>query len=174
MKCQYCGKEIAPNTKRRKFCSKFCLHQSWLEKLRRETLERKMTPIVCRICGKQFTPKNSGAELFCSPDCRKEARNQRQKKYGNTIITKRCAFCGKEYSAAKDSGKYCSSECRRNGRNETVRKNKAPPPHNKSLDEWAREAFACGLDYGNYRALIDRGKTYEQLKVQYESRMLTT
>ena len=34
----------------------------------------------------------------------------------------------------------------------------------KTLDDWLREADACGLDYGTYRALIAQGKTFEQLK----------
>lgn len=37
----------------------------------------------------------------------------------------------------------------------------------KTLSDWAREAAECGLDYGNYRALIERqGKTFEELKAQ--------
>lgn len=40
----------------------------------------------------------------------------------------------------------------------------------KSLAEWCREAAECGLDYGNYRALINMGKTFEELKAQAESR----
>ena len=34
----------------------------------------------------------------------------------------------------------------------------------KTLDDWAREADECNLDYGTYRALIAAGKTFEQLK----------
>ncbi len=34
----------------------------------------------------------------------------------------------------------------------------------KKLSEWAREAQACDLDYGTYRALIESGKTLEEIK----------
>lgn len=33
----------------------------------------------------------------------------------------------------------------------------------KPLSEWEAEANDCHLDYGNYRAAINRGKTYEEL-----------
>ena len=39
----------------------------------------------------------------------------------------------------------------------------------KTLDDWAREAAECNLDYGTYRALIAAGKTFEQLKVEQRS-----
>lgn len=34
----------------------------------------------------------------------------------------------------------------------------------KTLEDWVREARECNLDYGNYRALIAAGKTFEELK----------
>ncbi|MBR3499709.1 MAG: hypothetical protein IKO05_12115 [Selenomonadaceae bacterium] len=33
-----------------------------------------------------------------------------------------------------------------------------------------REARECNLDYGNYRALIAAGKTYEELKATADTR----
>lgn len=39
----------------------------------------------------------------------------------------------------------------------------------KTLDDWAREADECNLDYGTYRALIAAGKTFEQLKAERRS-----
>ena len=40
----------------------------------------------------------------------------------------------------------------------------------KTLEDWAREADECNLDYGTYRALIAAGRTFEQLKAQADRR----
>lgn len=98
----------------------------------------KKRDATCRICGKQFTPKIA-TEFFCSPECRKEATRRREKKY-------RVQKCAQQ-------------------RAKTV-VDKAVKRPIKTLDDWCREAAACGLDYGNYRALIAQGKTFEQIKAE--------
>ena len=68
--------------------------------------------------------------------------------------------------------KFCSVECYRKSLRKSFLKQRAidNATPRKSLDEWCREASECGLDYGNYRALINQGKTFEELKAQAESR----
>lgn len=56
---------------------------------------------------------------------------------------------------------FCSARC------EKEYKLKFSDGEPKTLDDWVREATECGLDYGNYRALISMGKTYEQIKSMY-------
>lgn len=68
--------------------------------------------------------------------------------------------------------KFCSVECYRKSLRKSFLKQRAieNATPRKPLEEWCREARECGLDYGNYRALINMGKTYEELKAQAEYR----
>ena len=50
-----------------------------------------------------------------------------------------------------------------------VKMDKATGKPVKTLDDWAREAAQCNLDYGTYRALIAAGRTFEQLKAERRS-----
>ena len=82
-----------------------------------------------------------------------------------------CERCGTEF-AEKHFAKYCQT-CRPAAHREQnrmqhtlIRKrvDEAQGKPVKTLDDWAREARECNLDYGTYRALIAAGKTFEQLK----------
>ena len=85
-----------------------------------------------------------------------------------------CLYCGKEHPYIPDTPcqKFCNMKCYL-----AYRKHKPPPtpkaksPPRKSLEQWAREADECNLDYGNYRALIDAGKTYAELRASADSRI---
>ena len=173
---------------------------------------------TCRICGKEFKPKPN--ELFCSPECRRENRNRKQRERYKKPVEVKCAHCGKVFEAkgkraycsdkcrdaaytyrlnaerkkpeiavkCKQCGKefetryphalYCSDECRKVAKLEEYRRldgyinahkvNSNAP--RKTLDDWCREAAECNLDYGNYRALIESGKTFAELKANAESR----
>lgn len=180
MKCEYCGKEIAPSTHgHKKYCSITCRNRAAYLASKSSTPLSKRT-VKCAVCGKQFTQR-TGTEMFCSRECRNEAMRLRQQKYDAQKSKAKCSVCGKEFYSPSGNGKYCSSECRRKGRtkdslsararnNAQDLTNKAVQRPTKTLDDWAREAFACGLDYGTYRAMIDRGKTFAELKAQYEQR----
>lgn len=93
----------------------------------------------------------------------------------------KCAFCGKDFAPRNATQKYCSPDCynavhkiqardykllrqqspaQKRAQDVTDKATKRPT---KSLDDWAREAFACGLDYGTYRALVAQGKSFEQI-----------
>lgn len=188
MKCECCGQEFTPRTnggRRQRYCSKECRRfaiNAQTKKSQPRTTADKTA--VCAICGKQFT-RRDGKELFCSPECRNEAKLRWQRKHAKALPPKHCAACGKEFKPSSNQGKYCSPECRRKGyakktKVEVARGNaqnltdKAVKRPTKTLDDWAREAFACGLDYGTYRALIDRGKSFEELKARYERRRPTS
>lgn len=83
-----------------------------------------------------------------------------------------CWHCGKEFYSYSPVAKFCSTECRdaakaKKARKAATKKRKKP---RKPLDEWIKEANACGMHYGAYRAAIEQlGKTFEELKLQGES-----
>ena len=82
----------------------------------------------CKICGREF--ETDKKNCCCSVECSKENYRRMHlaavKKYNAThkekifrpykrkaITTKKCAFCGKEFTTKQDRKKCCSASCRR-------------------------------------------------------------
>ena len=111
-------------------------------------------------------------------------------------MIKICKACGKEYNG-HHSQKYCddcrvtvrknqsrarwewySSEAQAQGKPVTVwlrERRRARPtermtPQGKTLSDWAHEADECNMDYGNYRAAIAHGRTFDELKATAPTR----
>ena len=68
--------------------------------------------IVCRNCGKRAIVHSRKA-VYCSLACRTEFLNKRREKVGDTIETRKCIVCGKEFKPFSKRGRFCSTECRR-------------------------------------------------------------
>lgn len=138
-------------------------------------------------CGKEFKPKNS-QQRFCSPDCYHASYHRKL-----TAITRLCANpnCKKEFKPKSYNQRFCSRKCQdicyypvqlakqREYRKNTTstfskpkpaQEDKPKPKPKKSLEQWLAEAQACNLDYGTYRALINAGKSFDELKAIADSR----
>lgn len=76
----------------------------------------------------------------------------------------RCPNCKKEFVWKNhlQEKRFCSTRCENDYK---ARFPNGDPSAPKSLDQWVKEADECGMDYGNYRALIGMGRTYEELKI---------
>lgn len=97
-----------------------------------------------------------------------------------------CAWCGDKFTQKKVNQIYCSHICCRLAYNKRRRDERAAAKaelkklHRKifgerkkitsTLNQVAREADECGLSYGKYKVQLKMGKTYEELKTEYESR----
>ena len=102
----------------------------------------------CPCCQKPFI-KRAAQQKYCSEQCLIKATRNR------TRLSKR--------KQAEEQNKI------RDLLNPRRRKDKQSDKtevENKSLDDWCREAAECNLDYGNYRALITQGKSFDELKAQ--------
>lgn len=69
---------------------------------------------ICKICNQYFTPCHN-ASIFCSVECRKNAKNKRQQKYMNAkrkSVKNFCTLCKTEIARTEKSRrkKYCE-EC---------------------------------------------------------------
>lgn len=82
-----------------------------------------------------------------------------------------CRNCGKEFKPRSRAQVFCCRACY-GGYKLSRRKPVEKKYSGKTLSEWVREATACNLDYGTYRALIERGKTYEELLAQAPLRQI--
>ena len=171
MKCLICGADVPVG--RFVYCSAACARQAELARARNR--DRKHTTpaeAVCPICGKVFKPKPN--EKYCSYECKNIARNKllslARKRRRTGYSVKNCEICGKEFKPVNGSQKCCSPECSIGERRRKTHAKSAPPTSDKSLEQWCKEAAECNLDYGNYRALITSGKTFEELKAQAASR----
>lgn len=157
MKCLNCGKKIVGRPKQARFCSPdcFCAFHNF-HKSTGQTFGN------CIVCGKPFK-KNNSLQKYCSDRCRILASEQRAKERRRETI---CPQCGKTFENTGSSGRFCSKACVRAHRQGLK---KIPPT--KPFEQWIDEARQCNLDYGTYRALVERlGKTFDELKAQADSR----
>ena len=168
MKCLYCGKEFTAQSEGLKFCSVTCANESALKKKFIKT---------CPTCGKTFETSRSD-QIYCSKFCCHKAH------YVPKKLLKKCVVCGKEFRAGQPFAKYCSDECQKLARQqllESVTKQTFEVdgfnnfckslPKNPLLDKHIKEADACGLSYGQYKAQLRLGKTFEELKAQHDRRI---
>lgn len=117
----------------------------------------------CLQCGEEIFLPHAG-QKFCSKKCC-NAYHQKEKRI---LDDRQCEFCGETFTPYWRSQTFCR-RCK-----ELLKTNPKRPPSqkksDKTLEEWVREARECNLDYGNYRALIAAGKTYEELKATADTR----
>lgn len=72
-------------------------------------IKKPLPPMICKFCGKEFTPKRAGAVPVC---------------YGEHTI--KCMICGTEFHptreklVSKDFGYTCSDACTRRKRSLTL------------------------------------------------------
>ena len=109
--------------------------------------------INCAICGKEIETKTHNRK-YCE-DCSIIVRNKRTPvKVVNPVREAQCLNCKKSYTVTQEwrSPDFCCNTCKTNYY--WKRKFGKPDPE-KTLDDWVREADACGLDYGAYRGMIE-------------------
>lgn len=94
---------------------------------------------------------------------------------------KQCIICGCQFKPRTHNQLTCSPECSRENKRQMNHISRSGcrfsrrffkpqvPRTDKTLEEWQHEAQQCGISYGKYRAAINQGKTFEELKNYYES-----
>lgn len=110
----------------------------------------------CLQCGQTFAPPaNNPAQKFCSRAC-----------YEMYRALPNCLQCGRKFKPASShpSQAFCSRSCYNKHRAGSNPPNSKKPTATKPLEQWTKEAAECNLDYGSYRAFINSGKTFEELK----------
>ena len=154
-KCAICGKEFEYNGKHIKYCSEECAYEALKARNRKQYYKNKGqiyddtppetydgTPPEfvrkCAICGKEFEV-HSNHKKYCSEKCAYEAIKARNRKqyYKNKI--------------QREIYDEMSME---------LQKKKVP------LEQLIKESQELGISYGKYRALLNMGKTYEELKAK--------
>ena len=178
--CKICGQEFY-TLKNELYCSAECRREQKRRQQRDYHAAQRKTSVKvkCAHCGKVFEAK--GKQIYCSDKCRDAAYTYRlNAERKKPEIAVKCKQCGKEFKPRHLNELFCSDECRKVAKREeyrrlngyiNARKVNSNAPR-KMLDEWCREAAECNLDYGTYRALIELGKTFEELKARAESRRM--
>lgn len=141
--------------------------------------------MICSRCGK-IIPNHCRNTKYCDL-CKIIVKREAQRRYkqihkkGSNLppaLIVPCQLCGKDFQP-HNSQLYCD-QCRADIKTNGFTKPKTvvhhPPPakHSKSLEQWVAEANACNLDYGSYRALINQGKSFDELKASACLRRLPT
>lgn len=84
-------------------------HKKHYEKMKKRLYQKQ--EYTCQVCGKKFVSTKTGSK-FCSNNCKAAFR----RKSGIDNETRKCIFCGKEFTCNKYSKqKYCSRDCGRKG-----------------------------------------------------------
>lgn len=161
--CKICGKTFETH-KNELFCSAECRAENDRRKRRKKPVEVK-----CVCCGKIFETKTS-AKKYCSDKCRETSYEQRRRE--KSPIKMHCEECGKEFEPRLSTQRYCSPQCAEIYNKPKSTAKSQTKTKGKTLSDWCREAAECNLDYGNYRALIKSGKTFEELKSRAEYRQV--
>lgn len=174
MQCLNCGKSLDSNKKI--YCDNACRYAFYAKNGGKAPMLHK----TCKRCGKPFETKQFN-QVYCCYECAEADRLESSKSYK---LRKTCLNCGKKFVPSSPSQIFCSKICRYDNKlnialNYTRRvKGSVEPATEKPIkhkdesnfDRITREADECGLSYGMYRAQLKLGKTYEQLKADYESR----
>ena len=79
--CGGCAKIFYTEVPTKKYCSERCCYLGFWRHKREKRLEKRKD-MVCKTCGKTFTPKRSDA-VYCSNVCRQKAYRQKVTVDGN-------------------------------------------------------------------------------------------
>ena len=117
----------------------------------------------CIVCGNSLQGKRL---KFCSDVCARKFEAQ-HKPVPKIYI---CEVCGSSYQLKQGGSRCLCPDCYRESK-VTPKPKPKPAPRIKSFDDYAREADECGLSYGKYKVALKLGKSYEQLKAEYQRRL---
>ena len=186
--CAWCGNTFYTTKLNKVYCTEECAE---IAHNKSKSLHKGPVRLekVCGICGTTFIT-NRPYQKFCRccADLGKQLRQKayRQSKKAQTkpedeLFEKVCPICGKDFTTSNEKRIYCSEKCRNAS---VLQKQKAyqaaasaelenQKNKNAHLDQVISEAYACGLTYGQYKVQVQIfGKTFEELKAEYDSRML--
>lgn len=110
IKCGQCGKKFS-STMNRRFCSKSCRIKNEKGIKPTAVIPAHERTRKCKRCKKEFTPK-SGAQVFCSQDCRLVSKNRpvTAKRPAQNYTTRSCIHCGRDFQSVT-AARFCSLAC---------------------------------------------------------------
>jgi 5-methylcytosine-specific restriction protein A len=108
--CVHCGeqKEVMPYLADRKFCSTLCRDDYRSARRGPDHPDYKArVKLICPTCGVEFElapARARGGKRFCSPGCRKQARQLWMKEYWKSKRKPHCWTSGKRAAMTRDDG----------------------------------------------------------------------
>jgi len=95
--------------------------------------------IMCKICGKEFTPKRRN-HIYCSVRCRRKKDNLRR---SPPLVEIECKVCGKIFKTHNKRRKTCSNECSQKNKFKIAKRhnerNKIPIPKTRICIECGKK-----------------------------------
>lgn len=158
-RCLLCGKEFKMTRSNRVFCNRGC-QREFNRRKQRENLKEIRT---CPICGKEFE-KDRQHLKYCSDECRLKGYRIQNRESQERIRAELKAQADSLPVRPDKVGGIPTIEMPAPFR--PVNENGKPTKRKSTLDQIIKEAQELGLSYGKYRALLNTGKTFEELKAK--------
>lgn len=101
--CKGCTVNFVPKDRRQHFHSETCREDYYQRTYYSKTTTRK----ICPNCDTKFPTTKPGRQVYCSPECREEARNKRRDGIAASLTAERKTFLGNRFAAMEKDGFKC-------------------------------------------------------------------
>lgn len=102
--CKGCGKGFVPKDRRQKYCVESCRRVYYKEHYFTQTIVDK----TCPNCGTVFPTSAPKKQVYCTPECREDARIKRMDAVGASIEAERITYLGERTAAFERDGFRCT------------------------------------------------------------------
>ena len=103
IRCKGCIINFVPKDRRQHFHSAACREEYYQRTYFGKSTARK----VCPNCGIKFPTSKPGRQVYCSPECREDARTRRKEGLAASISAERKTFLGDRFAAMEKDGFKC-------------------------------------------------------------------
>jgi len=103
IRCKGCTINFVPKDLRQHFHSETCREEYYQRTYFSKTSTRK----VCPNCGTIFPTSKPGRQVYCSPECREDARTKRREGLAASMTAERKTFLGDRFAAMEKDGFKC-------------------------------------------------------------------
>lgn len=93
--CRNCGRGFVPKRRSQRYCNDECREAYYKVHYFAQTTAEK----TCPNCGNTFTTTKPKKQVYCSPDCREDARKKRIEAAGASMSAERVTYLGERIAA---------------------------------------------------------------------------
>lgn len=103
IKCKGCKTNFIPEDRRQHFHSETCREEYYQRTYFSKSTARK----ICPNCGTKFPTTKPGRQVYCTPECREDAKMKRHEGVAASMTAERKTFLGDRFSAMERDNFKC-------------------------------------------------------------------